>query len=159
MKLTRTLLAVCLASAAIPAAAQCTGTPLNGSQLSGIFGGGDKLICGRPGSGYPGAASDRWQEEHLGGAVNGDLFDYKLGPGHAIDPRKKVGVWFISRTASPQSLVHDYGAAFQYQWLVYGPTSNSPGVSVYSFCTAAGAEHVRAHVRTSSTGCGGSYPP
>jgi hypothetical protein len=159
MKLTHSLLAICLASAAIPAAAQCTGTLLNRPQLGTIFGNGDKLV---PGASYPGSATDRWQEEHLGAAAatNGELYDYKLGTGHPIDPRKRVGSWFVSRTG-PALLVHDYAfsGAPQYQWKVYGPTTNNPGVSVYTFCTAADAEHVRAFVRANTgAGCGGSYP-
>ena len=158
MKLTHSLLAISIAASVVPAAAQCSGPLLNAGQLTTIFGGGNKLVCGRPGTSYPGSAADRWQEEHLGGPANGDLFDFKLGIGHAIDPRKKVGVWFISR-AGEALLVHDYAfsGAPQYQWRVYGPTTNSAGFSVYTFCTTANVEHVRAHVRTTGAGCG-SYP-
>lgn len=160
MKLATVSLLALLGAAASPAMAQCTGTPLNSGQLLTIFGGGDKLVCGRAVKpGYPGDANDRWQEEHLGGPANGDLFDYKLGPGHAVDPRKKVGVWLISRGQTPL-LVHEYGGSLQFQWLVYGPTSNTAGTSVYSFCTNAATpvEQARAYVLVNgSSGCS-AYP-
>lgn len=148
-----------LGAAASPAIAQCTGTPLNNGQLTTIFGGGDKLVCGsavKPG--YPGNAGDRWQEEHLGGPANGDLFDYKLGPNDVKDPRKKVGVWFISRGQTPL-LVHEYSSTLQFRWLVFGPTPNTPGTSVYSFCTNStpAVEQARAFVLTTGSGCS-KYP-
>ena len=95
----------------------------------------------------------------MGGARSGDLFDFKLGPAHPVDPRKKIGFWFLSRAGAPM-LVHDYAlsGAPQYQWKVYGPTPNVPGTSVYTFCTAADVEHVRAYVRAIGAPCG-SYPP
>jgi hypothetical protein len=155
------LIALLMSSAAAaPVLAQgCSGTPLDRAQLTTIFGGGNKLVCGRAVKpGYPGNASDLWQEEHLGGPANGDLWDYKLGPGHAVDPRKKVGVWFISRGATPL-LVHEYSSTVQFEWLVFGPTSNTPGTSVYSFCTntSAPVEQARAFVRNTGSACS-SYP-
>ena len=161
MKLLCIPLLALLGAAASPAIAQCTGTPLDTAQLTAIFGGGNKLVCGRAVKpGYPGSATDRWQEEHLGGTASGDLFDFKLGPGHAVDPRKKVGVWFISRGQTPL-LVHEYSSALQFQWLVFGPTSNTPGSSVYSFCTnsATPVEQARAKVLTTGSGCSDSHFP
>lgn len=117
------------------------------------------VVCGRPGASYPGNASDKWQEEHLTGT---DLYDYKQGPGNAVDPRERVGRWTTTASGSrttPDTITHAYSPTLVFTWAVFGPVPNVPGTSVYSFCTApAGAEHVRAYVITSSSGCGGNYP-
>jgi hypothetical protein len=143
--------------------AACATSPgvvrLSNAQISNLLAG--KLVCGRPGASYPGTGGqgspDRWQEEHLGGPNGGDLWDYKLGPGHPIDPRKKVGTWSpIGTTADVPGVIHRYdppGATNTFNWTVWGPEANTPGSSVYSFCLGA-AEHVRAYVVAIGGACG-----
>lgn len=134
--------------------AQCTnGTRLNQGQLNALLA-SNALVCGRPGPAYPGEPSDRWQEEHR---VGGELWDYKLGPGHPIDPRKKVGQWSIAGTGANATVTHTYGST-SYTWSVHGPNTNTPSTSVYDFCSG-GSVFARAYVLNSSSGCGGSYPP
>lgn len=60
--------------------------------------------------------SDSWQEYHQGTGNSGDLIDYKLGPGHRIDPTKKVGTWSALNGAN-SSVTHTYGST-SYTWLV-----------------------------------------
>jgi hypothetical protein len=61
-----------------------------------------KMICAKDGT-------DRWQEEHLAGAGDGgDLWDYKLGDGHPVDPRAKVGTWNAQRTGP--LVAYSYGS-------------------------------------------------
>ena len=124
---------------------------LTNAQVSALLTG--RTVCGVPGAGYSGSPSDRWQEEHL---ANGDLFDYKRGPGHPVDPREKVGTWAV-RTGflGPQGVSHRYASA-TFNWDVYGPAANTPGISVYSFCVGI-VEHVRAHVIPTASGCA-AYP-
>ena len=138
--------AVCTASGAVVMLTQAQiGTLLTG-----------KVLCGRPGSSYPNAADDRWQEEHH---ANGDLFDYKRGPTHPTDPRTKVGTWNLGGSRLAPSVTYAYGPTTAFSWRVFGPTLNVPGSSVYSFCTTTGtAQHVRAYIITSATGCS-SFPP
>lgn len=120
---------------------------LTNPQVSALLTG--QTVCGVPGPGYAGSPGDRWQEEHL---ANGDLFDYKLGPGHPVDPREKVGTWSLrSAFLGPQGVSHKYASA-TFNWAVFGPAVNTPGVSVYSFCSGA-AEHVRAFVIPTGSGC------
>lgn len=154
---------VTLALAATPIAAysQAACTPsgtviqLNQTQLTALFGG--RLVCARPGPDFTGNPSDRWQEEHL---VNLDLFDYKMGPGHPTDPRTKVGTWSAAGGRLAGVLTHNYGPGSVFSWRVVGPAVNVPGTSIYSFCSATSqAEFVRAYVTSSSTGCGGNFPP
>lgn len=157
MKLSKILAAAVMGLAALPFtvhAQVCAGVPLNENQISTLL--TAKLLCGRPGSGYTGSAADRWQEEHL---ANGDLFDYKRGPGHPVDPREKVGTWSVGGSRGPPTVTHAYGPTTAYAWRIFGPAVNDPG-SVYSFCTPTGSvQQVRAFVITSATGCGGTFPP
>jgi hypothetical protein len=142
---------------ALAQSANCSnGTQLNQGQLSTLLS-SFPLVCGRPGPSYPGAAADRWQEEHLGGE---QLWDYKLGPEsptNKVDFRRQVGTWTISGTGANTRLTHTYGST-PYTWTVHGPNANAPGTSVYYFCSG-GNEFARAYVTNSTTGCGGSYPP
>lgn len=121
---------------------------LSNAQVSALLTG--RTVCGLPGANYPGAQSDRFQEEHL---ANGDLFDYKRGPGHAVDPREKVGTWALGGSAvDVPVVVHRYGPSTVFVWTMFGPAVNTAGSSVYSFCSG-NAEHVRAHVIATGSGC------
>ena len=124
---------------------------LSNAQITSLLTG--QTVCGVPGPGYAGSPADRWQEEHL---ANGDLFDYKRGPGHPVDPREKVGTWSVAQGfVGARGVSHRY-AAIQFIWTVFGPATNVPGTSVYSFCSGA-AEHVRATVIATGSGCA-SFP-
>jgi hypothetical protein len=131
---------------ASPAMAQgCSGTPLTVAQIVALV--ENNTVCGRPGPAYPGPPGDRFQEAHLAG---GQLWDYKLGPGPSIDPRKQVGTWStaLGSKSSPDTITHQYSASLGFTWLMYGPQTNTPLSSTYSFCTtgASPVEHVRAYI-------------
>lgn len=154
----RLIVAALLGTAAFPVFAQCTPPALTNAQINTLVTG--NTVCGRPVSpGYPGAATDRWQEEHLGSA---QLWDYKRGPGHPVDPRKQVGTWSTggASTTDSDSITHLYSPTVAFTWVVYGPATNVPGSSVYSFCTTGPTkvEQVRAYVVPSGVGCS-AYPP
>lgn len=126
---------------------------LSDAQITALLTG--RTLCGVPGPSYPGSPGDRWQEEHL---ANGDLFDYKRGPGHPIDPREKVGTWGVANgnTIGAFEVTYIYGGSLAFSWAVFGPVVNVPGTSAYSFCKG-NAEHVRATVIASGAGCA-SFP-
>jgi len=142
-------LVMCSVVAGEAAAALCDGpSQVKGGTLSTLMTG--SLVCGRPAAGYPGPASDRWQEEHIAG---GNLFDYKKGPGDAVDPRTQVGSWTVNAN---DTVTHTYtpgGASFT--WTVHQVSGTT-----YSFCTGVGgSEVVEAFVAPNGgSGCGGSFP-
>lgn len=65
------------------------------------------------------------QELHQSG---GNLVDYKLGPGHAIDPSTSVGSWSISGS----TVTYSYGTGGTYNNAVW-----DNGDGTYSFCNPA----------------------
>lgn len=68
------------------------------------------------------------QEEHRTG---GALWDYKRGPGHAVDPSKQVGTWSVAGTDGRGVFVgYDYGGGQQYKYAVW-----NNGNGTYSFCS------------------------
>lgn len=117
-------------------------------------------VCGRPGTSYSGAPSDRWQEEHQGGPTSGELWDFKLGNGPSVDPRKQVGTWAITTTVSADdTITHSYTGGQPFSWTVFGPQVNTVGTSVYYFCSGT-SEFARAYVRSGiNVGCGNTFPP
>ena len=157
MKLSKILTAASMGLAILPFtvhAQDCTGTPLTPTQINTLLEG--NLLCGRPGSGFTGNTADRWQEEHL---TSGALFDYKRGPAHPVDPREKVGTWFVGGSRTAPTVTHAYGPNTAYSWRIFGQATNTPG-AVYSFCNPTSAvQQVRAFVITSTTGCNGVFPP
>lgn len=160
MKLSKVLAAVSMGLTLLPwaAHAQCSGNQVTGNgnnagSLRTLLQG--NTVCGRPAAGYPGNVNDRWQEEHL--AAGGALWDYKLGNGPSIDPRKQVGTWTIGGQAGAV-ITHAYQGGSSFGWTVFGPGTNNPGVSVYSFCSGS-VEFARAYVISgTNVGCGGQYP-
>ena len=126
------------------------------AQLESLMPG--SLVCGRRITIPPGNAADRWQEEHLGAAPGGDLWDYKMGPNDKIDPRKKVGTWAIveSPAGSGQAImryVYSPNHIYEYTVHVIPPTANN----AYSFCIRNGNELVRAFITKGLGPCAG-YP-
>jgi hypothetical protein len=138
--------------AVAPTIVTTPGSPTGAQNLTTLLTG--SLVCGRPGASYPGGAgsSDRWQEQHRTG---GALFDFKRGVGHPIDPEKLMGTYAFTGSGTTSEVTHTYGA-LTYNWRVF------QNGTVYSFCTAGGAEHVRAYITAgggvSGAGCS-VFPP
>ena len=127
-----------LASAIGDALADCTNNRVTGSAISTLL--NNKLVCGRPAAGYTGSADDRWQEEHISG---GNLFDFKKGPGDAIDPRVQVGTW----NRSGNSVVYLYNRYTPNVTVTYGGIFRIGTTNTYSFCTGLNCtEVVRANI-------------
>ena len=107
-----------VAACSQPAATQVSNntTPSLATLLSG------NTVCATRGG-------DRWQEEHHGtGAAGSELWDYKLGDGDPVDPRKQVGTWVVSGTGANTVITYDYGGGTQYIYKVW-----DNGGGVYSF--------------------------
>lgn len=116
------------------------------SGLQGLLTG--SLVCGRPvAGGYTGDLADRWQEQHRTG---GQLFDFKRGVGHPMDPEKLVGSYSFGGTGTSSVVTHTYGSS-SFSWRVFLQAAPN----TYSFCNAAGQEVVRAIV-TANAGISGS---
>ncbi|MGD7036253.1 hypothetical protein ACPZRF_14540 [Alkalicoccus sp. WONF2802] len=86
---------------------------------------------------------DRWQEEHRGvsGESTGQLWDYKMGPVHPVDPSKQLGTWAIGGQANSQ-VTYTYTAFGDpeiYTFEVHQPNS---GVNSYNFCGIGVAENI-----------------
>lgn len=103
------------------AAAACQGQGINATAASALSG---KTLCVTKQNG------DRFQEFH---APGGDLFDYKRGPGHAVDPTKKVGTW----SAAGNNVVYTYGPGLVYQYTVYRRGNTN------TFCLEGNGEEIR----------------
>lgn len=116
---------------------------------------GGSLVCGRPGPGYTGSPSDRWQEENFGSLpAGGAVFDYKLGS-NPDDPREEVGTWSTGGIFGFTTVTYVYnGGGGTY---IYNVFNNGNGT--YSFCTS-GSEKVVARIQKPNpgSGCGGVYP-
>jgi len=104
------------------AMAACTAnTRVTGAALNRLIDG--NTVCATRGS-------DVWQEQHRAG---GQLWDYKMGPGHPVDPSKQVGTWSIARNF----VTYCYTGGLCYSYRVHGPAGGP-----YSFCSANGTEVV-----------------
>lgn len=102
--------------------AACTpATRVTGATLNSLIDG--NTVCAIRGS-------EVWQEQHRAG---GELWDYKRGPGHPVDPSKQVGTWSISRNF----VTYCYTGGSCYAYSVHGS-----GTGPYSFCFANGTEVV-----------------
>ncbi|MBL8447019.1 MAG: hypothetical protein JNJ44_06360 [Zoogloeaceae bacterium] len=128
------------------ASANCTDNRVAQNNLRSLLAG--NTVCGERGSG---ASLERWQEEHLGtGNGASALWDFKLGAGHPVDPRKQVGTWEASNGAGATVSYIYTGSATTYSYAVYrvGTTDR------YSFCNSpGGTEVVQVRVQT-GTGAG-----
>jgi len=105
-----------LAMAALTASTRVKGPALN-TLING------NTVCATRGS-------DVWQEQHRAG---GQLWDYKMGPGHPVDPSKQVGTWSIARNF----VTYCYTGGICYSYSVHGSAGGR-----YSFCSANGTEVV-----------------
>jgi len=123
--------------------ATCTsGQRLSVSQIEDLVGG--KYACLRLANG--GIYSN---EEHRGGPTspNGELWDYKLGPGDRVDPSARVGSYQISeRGTDGAQILYIYGSGSRayYIVLVTGP--------YYLFCGVGGQPDLRMKVQA-TPGC------
>lgn len=71
---------------------------------------------------------DRWQEEHQAG---GQLWDYKRGDGHPVDPRKQIGTWAVTGQGANTVVTYTYDGGPSY---TFGVWDDQDGT--YSFCEA-----------------------
>lgn len=99
------------------------GTRINNNDVAGLLRG--KTICHGP------VGNRNWQEYHN---PNGTLTDYKLGPGHPVDPSEDVGSWGTENRGTSQNrdvvAIYDYGSGGKYSYRIY----NQGGT--YDFCAA-----------------------
>ena len=76
---------------------------------------GNKTVCAA-------AGNDSWQEFHSGATeAGGPLIDYKLGPGHPVDPSETVGSWSVvsgAGTRTGAAVSHNYGSGGTYTYVV-----------------------------------------
>ena len=101
----------CAGGTLITAVAALTG------QLAG------RTVCGM-------AGTDRWQEFHSGAsAAGGPLIDWKLGPGHPVDPSKQTGTWSVQGPDGSAAAVYNYGTGGTYAYAVC-----QEGVGRLHFC-------------------------
>lgn len=116
----RSILTTMVLLAGIPSLAMANCTPatrVTGNALNTLII-GNTVCASRNG--------EKWQEQHRAG---GQLWDYKMGPGHPIDPSKQVGTWSISRNF----VTYCYTGDKCYSYSVHGT-----GTGAYDFCFANG---------------------
>ena len=122
-----------LAFGSIDAMAGCDAPSTQVTQLQDLLGG--NTVCATRGS-------DRWQEEHR---VGGQLWDYKLGPSHKVDPSKELGSWSVGGVDDSE-VTYNYtafGSLVSYTFTVF-----DNGNGTYSFCEGA-AENIVATIQGS----------
>lgn len=84
------------------------------------------------------------QEEHRPG---GQLWDYKRGPGHPVDPTERVGSWVINGSNARSVFVtYDYGGG---QITNFSVWDNRDGT--HSFCSAN--PEIKARIKTGPGPC------
>jgi hypothetical protein len=99
----------------------------------------------------------RWQEFHVDSATAAGrrLIDYKLGPGHPIDPTKDVGIWDArGGNAGPSGgpvLFHRYNGGQSYSWLICREASST---SWTLRSTGPDGDITGATLRTGQVSCG-----
>jgi hypothetical protein len=89
-----------------------------------------KMVCAK-------LSDRRWQEHHQGaGAAGSVLVDYKLGPGHPVDPTKQVGTWQAT-TGTASEVTYTYGSLV-FRYFICAVPSVASATS-YTFVPVAGA--------------------
>ena len=102
-------LSTCLAGEAMAA---CSDPLVTNQDLADLIAG--NTVCAAFGG-------NRWQEQHRGAGTSGELWDYKQGPGHPVDPTSRVGSWEVRTAGREQIVRYIYGAgAFSYNYQVRG---------------------------------------
>jgi hypothetical protein len=91
------------------------------------------------------------QEEHQ---ASGQLWDYKRGDGHPVDPRQQVGTWSTSGTGGNARITHSYTGGPSYSWNVcrVAGTSNSTATRV-GFCASGNTPQLYGDVKAIGGGC------
>jgi hypothetical protein len=67
---------------------------------------------------------ENWKEIHCGSGTIGDLEKVALGPGHPVDPQRKVGTWSIVDDTI-DTMEYNYGSGGTYQWRIYRDTNGN----------------------------------
>lgn len=93
------------------------GNSLNQPQINSLLVG--KMVCATVGS-------DKWQEEIN---TDGTLYDWKLGPNHAVDPRTQVGNWSIVGTGVNTKIRFSYTGDTSYDYSV-----DQINATTFDFC-------------------------
>ena len=108
----------------------------------------NKMVCAAVGA-------EQWQEWHNGGA-SGPVVDYKMGPGHPVDPSSAGGTYqVVDLAANPRisKAQRAAGAAVAY---TYGANTYTYGVcqtgATYAFCGVAFGGRDITGARVSVTG-------
>lgn len=126
--MTNKTMGVALAALLLSTAAQAQICPCNGGVGTLIVDTASlvrqRMACGMVGS-------EKWSEYH---AINGDLVDYKLGPGHPADPTSKVGGY---NTQGPYITYAYPGSQYSYNICAIGSPTTS-----YTFCTTGGGRDI-----------------
>lgn len=81
--------------------------------------------------------AERWQEFH---ATSGELIDYKLGPGHPVDPTKTVGTWTVT---GMQAVVPADVRAARARRVEGGVVTHTYGQTSYSFAVCVPSAEAR----------------
>jgi hypothetical protein len=93
------------------------------------------------------ANSGGWekQEEHHSG---GELWDYKMGDHHKIDPRKKLGSWSATTNGADSAVTYKYENITTGPYKVYSTGGNS-----YDFCRGGTVEASGTLIKGTGVGC------
>lgn len=129
----------CLGFSGIATAQPCScsgADQLKGADVTNALQG--NTVCVPNGSGW------EWQEQHRTG---GQLWDYKRGPGHPVDPSEQVGTWAVSGTGANTVVTHTYGSqSFPYKVCRVGASTS------YGFCPSSGTT-IMATIKAGISGC------
>lgn len=86
------------------------------------------------------------QEQHRPG---GQLWDYKRGSGHPVDPTAQVGTWAISGSGANSAVTHSYGAnVYSYKVCQVGTS-----ITNYGFCPTGGGPTIMLTIKPGLVGC------
>lgn len=123
---------------AVRAQCSCSGNEqVKGTDLTTALQG--NTVC------VPNGAAWEWQEQHRAG---GQLWDYKRGAGHPVDPTEQVGTWAVSGSGATTIVTHAYGSqSFAYRVCRAGTTSS------YGFCPSSGATIMATIKAGTASGC------
>lgn len=121
--------ALCLTVALGPAVAQvpscsCDTTATrtaNRDVLAALLAG--RMACAAVGN-------EQWQEWHNGSVLaGGEVVDYKMGPGHAVDPSKPVGTYLVTDN---NTVRYTYSPSAIYEYQVCAAVGGN-----YTFCAVS----------------------
>lgn len=96
----------------------CTPPYMNGSSATSLLSG--NTVCSPANCS---GTSCKWQEQHR---TNGELWDYKKGSNHPVDPTSKEGSWSVANNGK---VTNSYAGGSSYTYDIKDNGSGS-----YSFC-------------------------